>query len=203
MERPVFRHATDALQFLFNPDRATCDRPPAARMGDKRRGEPGPLHGLEGAATAARAEAMLESRLTSLQRAVLACRYAPSRLRCECKSDCCSGWRTNPGWREAVSFVADEAVYRVLPGREPIASRYVTAVLLREYGKQKIALTDVGAQLGMSLGICTDRKRRISDWLLHQPAAHVDDDKPTKPIGIEVAAFSLAEDVLRQGGFIE
>lgn len=204
MDRPPFRHAVEALQYLFNPERATVDRPPVARLADKRRGDPGPLSGLDGAATAASAESMLEGNLTPLQLAVLSCRYAPNRLRCECRSDCCSGWRTNPTWREAISFVAGDAVYRVMPKREPIPLRYVTAVLLREYGKRKIALTDVGSDVGMSLGTCTRYRRLISDWLLHQPALESDaDDKPPLPAGIEVTAFALAEDALRRGGFIE
>lgn len=191
MERPPFRHAVEALRFLFNPERATVDRPPAARMADKHRGDPGPLSGKDGAATAASAEAMLEGRLSPLQLAVLSCRYAPARLRCECTSDCCSGWRTNPVWRESIAHVAADAVYRVMPGREPIDGRFVTAVLMREYGKRKVVLTDVGAGLGMSLGTCTNYKRRITDWLLGHPT------------GIEPEAFNVAEEVLRGGGFIE
>lgn len=208
-ERPPFRHAVEALRFLFDPDRAACDRPPAARMIDKRRGDPGPLAGLDGAAEIGVAEDMLRKRLTPLQLAVLACRYAPSKVRCECRSDCCSGLRTNPTWREAISDVSGEAVYRVLPGREPVDQRYVAAVLLREYGSQKIVLTDVGTSLGMSLGTCTNRKRKILDWLLRPraiPAEKREDGTASKtesPQGVEVAAFVLAEEVLRGGGFIE
>lgn len=203
MERAPFRNTVDALRFLFNPERATVDRPPMARMIDKHRGEPGPLSGLDGAATAASAAAMLSGRLSPLQLAVLSCRYAPSRLRCHCGSDCCGGWRTNAAWKESIAYVAAEAVYRVMPGREPIDARLVTAVLMREYGKQKTVLTDVGSSLGLSLGTCTNYKRRILDWLLHQPA--VPDQRPegAKPAGIEVQAFAIAEKALRGGGFIE
>lgn len=191
MEGPPFRHAVEALRFLFNPDRATVDRPPVSRLADKHRGEPGPLSGQDGAATAASAEAMLKGRLSPLQLAVLSCRYAPNRLRCDCRADCCGGWRTNPAWRDAIAYVTADAVYRVIPGREPINPRFIKAVLLREYGKQKIALTDVGTDLGMSAGTCTNYKRRIIDWLLRHPT------------GIEMEAFRVAEEVLRGGGFIE
>lgn len=208
-ERPPFRHAVEALRFLFNPDRATCDRPPAARMVDKRRGDPGPLAGLDGAAEIGVAEDMLRRRLTPLQLAVLACRYAPSKVRCECRSDCCSGWRTNPTWREAISDVSGEAVYRVLPGREPVDQRFVAAVLLREFGGQKIVLTEVGADLGMSPATCSRRKRKTLDWLLRPRALPESKGAdgcvttPAQPQGIEVEAFALAEGVLRGGGFIE
>ncbi|MFT0532252.1 hypothetical protein ACMHYJ_05365 [Castellaniella hirudinis] len=178
-------------------------------MADKRRGDPGPLAGLDGAAEIGMAETMLKARLTPLQLMVLACRYAPSKLRCECRADCCSGWRTNPTWRTAIADVAGEAVYHALPAREHVDQRYVAAVLLREYGAQKIALTDVGASLGMPLGTCTNRKRKILGWLLRPkalPEVKREDgtiSQPAQAQGIEVSAFALAEEVLRGGGFIE
>lgn len=207
-ERAPFRHAVEALRFLFNPERATCDRPPAARLADIRRGEPGALSGLDGAATVASAEAMLRGRLSQSQMAILACRYAPARLRCSCRADCCSGWRTNPQWREAISYVALDALYQALSEGESSRLRFVTAVLLREYGQKKISLTDLGADLGMSTGTCTNYKRRILNWLLRPEAiSEVRDEnggvvQPALSKGQEPIAFALTEEVLRQGGFI-
>lgn len=207
-ELAPFRHATQALKFLFNPERTTCDRPPVARLADIRRGEPGALSGLDGAATAASAAAMIKGRLTPSQIAILVGRYAPPKLRCGCKSDCCSGWKTNPEWREAISYVAADAFYQALPG-EAAHLRYVTAVLLREYGKQKIVLTDLGADLGLSLGTCTNHRRKVLNWLLrpHGESEVKNEDgtviQPALAMGKEPIAFAAAEEALRLGGFID
>lgn len=208
MSEPApFRNTADALRFLFNPDRIVCDRPAASRMADKTRGEPGQLSGFDGAATAASAEAMLTGRLTTAQITVLACRYAPSKLRCECKSDCCSGWATNPQWQNAISYIAQEAKLRAFNGVDVVHLRFITAVLRKEYGKDKVAVTDVGTDLGMSAGTCTNHSRRIIGWLLRSEALQqkTKDGKKLPPIprGIEVTAFIAAEETLRLGGFIE
>lgn len=211
-ERLAWRGVDEALQFLFNPDRAPCDRPPAARLADERRGDPGQLSGLDGAATTGSALAMLEGRLTTLQLVVLAARYAPSKLRCECTSDCCSGWKTNPKWRDAIDYLAHEVLYRGLTGLDVMYVRYVTAVLMREYGKpkpgeRKIVLTDVGTDLGLSLGSCTNYRRAALNWLLRVvpvPEAVENGKKvPALPKGIEVEALVAAEETLRLGGFIQ
>ena len=56
----------------------------------------------------------------------------------------------------------------------------------------------------MSSGSCTGHKRRITDWLLHQPALEQKgDDKEKRPKGQEVAALEAAEEILKGGGFIE
>lgn len=207
VEQPPFRDVDEALKFLFDPNRVSCDRPPAARMADKRRGEPGPLAGLDGVAESGTAEVMLKGRLTPLQFAILAARYAPNKMRCGCKSDCCSGWRTNPQWRQAIDYLASEALYKALPDCDAMYMRFVAAVLLREYGRQKIALTDVGADLGLAMGTCSKYKRRILDWLLRpmtEPdAAKNSKDGPPAPPGKEVIAKIEAEQALRLGGFIE
>lgn len=204
VERPPFRDVAEALLYLFNPERATVDRPPASRLADKRRGEPGQLSGMDGVATAASAAAMLEGRLTPMQLSVLACRYAPSRVRCECRSECCSGKKVNAQWRDSVDYVAHEAVYRASPRGEGLNLRFVRAVLEREYGKSKISLVDLGTDLGMSGGSCTGHRRRILDWLLHQPSLEQKgDDKEKRPKGQEVAALEAAEEILKGGGFIE
>lgn len=206
-ERAPFHNAADALRYLFDAERpTTVSRSAIARWADGTLGDPGPLAGLDGAATAGSAKAMLEGRLTQLQLVVLAARYAPSRRRCECKADCCSGWKTNPKWREAIDYLAHEALYRALAGLDAMYVRYVTAVLLKEYGQRKIAVTDVGTDLGLSLGSCANYKRAILSWLLRAEAIpeEVVGNKKTlaQPQGMEVQAFAAAEEALRQGGFI-
>jgi hypothetical protein len=204
IERAPFASVTDALYYLFNPERATVDRPPASRLADKRRGDPGALSGEDGTATAARASAMLESRLTPLQLAILACRYAPSRVRCECRSICCSGKKTNVQWSESIDYVAHEAVYSASPRGEGLNVRFARAVLEREYGKKKVSLIDFGGDLGMASGTCTGHKRRIMEWLLHQPGDRaLGDQEGKRPKGQEVVALDAAEEVLKGGGFIE
>ncbi|TEA79824.1 hypothetical protein [Allopusillimonas ginsengisoli] len=107
-----------------------------------------------------------------------------------------------------MSYVAFDAIYQATMG-EGANHRFASAVLLREYGKQKIALTDLGADLGMSLGTCTNQRRRLLDWLLRPKGQS---DKKNKndslarsalPLGKEPIAFAAAEEALRLGGFIE
>lgn len=190
MERAPFRHTVDALRFLFNSDRVVCSRSAVSRMADMTRGEPGLLSGLDGAATAASAQAMLTGRLTQAQVMVLACRYAPIKLRCECKAGCCSGWAINPQWQNAISYIAQEVKLKAFQGTDKSHLQFVVAVLWKEYAKQKGALTDVGTSLGMSLGTCTNHRRRVLNWLL------------SPETGLEEVAYREAESGLRLGGFI-
>lgn len=191
MDRAPFRSTADALRFLFNPDRVVCSRSAVSRLADMKRSEPGQLSGLDGAATAASAQAMLGGRLTQVQLAVLACRYAPSKSRCNCKSDRCSGWVVNPQWQTAVSYMAQEAKLKVFKGANGVYLRFITAVLWKEYAKHKGALTDVGTSLGMSLGTCTNHKQRVLDWLLQSST------------GVERMAYLDAESALRLGGLVD
>lgn len=190
MDRAPFRNTEDALRFLFNPERVVCSRSAVSRLADMKRSEPGQLSGLDGAATAASAQAMLEGRLTQIQLMVLACRYAPEKSRCYCKSDCCSGWTVNPQWQNAISYIAQEARLKVFKGASGVHLRFIAAVLWKEYAKHKGALTDVGTSLGMSLGTCTNHRQRILDWLMHSST------------GVERIAYLEAESGLRLGGFI-
>jgi hypothetical protein len=139
----------------------------ATSRADKRRGEPDPLAGVDGAATAGLGQDMLKGRLSRLHLAVRACQYAPALVRCNCRCDCCSGQRPNPQWQRAASYVAADARLHALAGCNA-QLRFVQAVLAREYGgnPRRINLTDVGEGLGMSLGACTGRCKRVINWLL-------------------------------------
>ena len=190
MDRAPFRNTADALRFLFDLDRVVCSRSAVSRLADMKRGEPGLLSGLDGAATAASAQAMLLGRLSKSQLMVLACRYAPAKLRCHCKSDCCSGWTVNPQWQNAISYIAQETRLKVFKGANGVHLRFITAVLWKEYAKHKGALTNVGTSLGMSLGTCTNHRQRVLDWLLQSST------------GLERIAYLDAEAGLRLGGFV-
>lgn len=197
-----FRSVEAALRFLFDPERVVCNRSAISRMADSRYGEPGPLSGLDGAATAAIAEAMLQGNLSPLHLAILACRFAPALEPCNCGSPCCSRRRPSPRWQQAAALVADEAMAEALADCTA-HKRFVAAVLAREYGATagRVNLNDVGEDLGMSSGTCTNHRHRVLHWLLGDEHAHKRRTGPPQP-GQEVRARQRAEEVLCCGGFV-
>ncbi|RTZ39950.1 hypothetical protein EKL30_16970 [Candidimonas sp. SYP-B2681] len=98
-------------------------------------------------------------------------------------------------------------LYRALTGLDVLYVRYVTEILLREYGQRKVALTDIGTDLGLSLGSCTNYKRTALNWLLRADAVPEEvlagKKIPALPKGVEVIALAIAEETLRLGGFIQ
>jgi hypothetical protein len=65
-----------------------------------------PLHGLDGAGQAALIAKQLDH-LTSHQKDVVIAQHKQWVLPCACRSPCCSGYRQNPGWSEAVERICE------------------------------------------------------------------------------------------------
>lgn len=201
MERAVFPSADFALRFIFDPERERRSRSPMALLMEPPAGEPGPLSGLDGVAETGMAKAMLEGNLTPFQLALLACRYAPPTVKCECRMECCSGKKPNQQWRDAVRYVAGEALMHPLRGCDKANLTYTAAVVAAEYGGKTEPLVRLGRRFGLSAGACTEHKQKVTEWLLGETEASPRRHGPPRP-GREVRAYIAARDALRLGGFV-
>jgi len=107
------------------------------------------------------AKAMLEGNLTPFQLALLACRYAPPTVKCECRMECCSGKKPNQQWRDVVRYVAGEALMHPLRGCDKANLTYTVAVVAAEYGGKAEPLVKLGKRFGLSAGACTEHKQKV------------------------------------------
>lgn len=84
-----------------------------------------PLRGLDGAAQAAMIARQLDY-LTEPQRDCVVAKFKHWVLPCACRSPCCSGYRKNPGWNEAVTrlcaHLKDHAELSRIKGRKGLST---------------------------------------------------------------------------------
>lgn len=113
----LFDSTHSALRFALNYDGATprpvmnkmmadgklvrVELEDGRRITRGRRPRTEPLRGLDGAGQAAMIAKQLDY-LTPAQKDCVIAQYKHWVLPCACRSPCCSGYRKNPGWNEAV-----------------------------------------------------------------------------------------------------
>lgn len=113
---PLFKSSKGALLFALNYTHGGIKSPSIVALmkdagGKKGRG----LGGLDGAAQAGMIQVEL-GRLSELRRAILVARYAVPSLPCSCRAPCCRGYRDNPEWDEAISWLAVYVLDKKLTG---------------------------------------------------------------------------------------
>lgn len=111
---PIFVHELGAVKFALNFRHGTLQKNVLAQfMGSSGRGRG--LAGLDGAGQAAMIRNELE-RLEPLHRNMLIARHAVPSIPCDCLRACCRGWTDNPEWADAVAYLAEEILVRMLTG---------------------------------------------------------------------------------------
>lgn len=111
---PVFQSAHGALMFAMNFSHGSLKKSFLAMATGTARPGRG-LAGLDGAAQAGMILAELLP-LSEVFRTMLIARFAPRRSECACRSTCCSGYRENQDWSEAVAYLAQYALTQGLTG---------------------------------------------------------------------------------------
>jgi hypothetical protein len=103
----IFKSAHEAIVFACNYTSQQYAMSPMAKL--LQRGAHGSgrgLIGLDGAAQSGMVFAELAS-LDYAQMLTLIAKNSPRKERCECKHPCCSGWKANPIYRDAVSQLTE------------------------------------------------------------------------------------------------
>ncbi|SDR47200.1 hypothetical protein SAMN05445850_4521 [Paraburkholderia tuberum] len=142
----IFKSAHEAIVFACNYTSQQYAMSPMAKL--LQRGAHGSgrgLIGLDGAAQSGMVFAELDG-LDYLQMLILVARNSPRKERCECTHSCCSGWKPNPIYRDAVSQLT-ELVMPVL-GSAFSFRRHRYAVVDKYFG-EKHDIKAIAEDLGL------------------------------------------------------
>lgn len=180
---PLFASAHAALTFALNYSMQQYDRPLMNRVssgeltaGMAPDGGKG-LSGLDGAAQAGMIRAEL-ARLKPIEQAVLVVHAAPSQLPCECRAVCCSGWKLNREWQDALAVLCEAAAAGALSGCAS-NGRLRSDLIQRIFGA-KVTLALLAERYGVDENTASAHHARLKRWLfsssgsgpgLHQQAS--------------------------------
>jgi hypothetical protein len=125
----LFSSSHAALVFAFNFSMQAYDRPMLNRLAAPGSGGGNGLAGLDGAAQAGiiRHEVKAIANGKKLLEAIVVAKFAPMNIRCDCKSQCCSGQKLNAEWANSIGYISDDVRNTALAGCSS------TALLRREY----------------------------------------------------------------------
>jgi hypothetical protein len=142
----IFKSAQEAVVFACNyADQQYAMSPMAKILQRGAHGSGRGLIGLDGAAQSGMVLAELQ-RLDYWHMLVLVARSAPRREQCSCNHACCSGWKANPLYQDAVSQLSDLVVAGL--GGAVTLRRFRIAVIARHFG-EKLKVRDIAEDLGI------------------------------------------------------
>ena len=159
----LFESTHAALVFAYNYSDQQYSPPPMVRL--MRGGTVGSGKGLVGLDGAGQAGLILAEvmQMEIPSQAVLAARFSPHGIPCDCGSKCCSGHRASAAWREAIDFLTEYVLRNVLSG---CASHYRMrrAMVARLYG-EKVTLQEVATRCGVPRDRAQDQNSKVSKHL--------------------------------------
>ncbi len=158
----IFKSAQEAMVFACNFSDQQYALSPMAKI--LQRGPYGSgrgLSGLDGAAQSGMVLAEME-KLDNAHILMLVARCAPKRERCSCTHACCSGWKMNPAYRDAISQLADVVLKEV--SAEITNRRFRVAVISKFFG-EKITIKEAAADADLSLRTAERHAAAINRYL--------------------------------------
>lgn len=165
---PLFPSAHAALTFALNFSMQQYDRPLMNRIasGELTAGmTPGGgkgLSGLDGAGQAGMIRAELE-RLKPIEQAVLVAQAAPSQIPCACGVACCSGWKINPEWQDAMSVLTSAAAPAALPGC--VSNGRLRSALIQRLFGAKVGLAELAERYDKNEKTVSAHQAKLKRWL--------------------------------------
>lgn len=157
----IFRSAHESIVFALN----YCDQQYALSPMSKlmQRGAYGSgrgLIGLDGAGQAGMVLAELDklSRQNYSMVLALIARCAQSRMRCACGSACCSHWKANPLWQEAINQLG-EYILCALAGS--ISNRALRIASIQKFFGQKTSIQEIAENVGVSRNTAGEQHGKI------------------------------------------
>ncbi|QCP50173.1 DNA-binding protein [Trinickia violacea] len=159
-------HTTEAaLKFAFSYSMQQQDRPLVNRMASPALRTGKGLAGNDGAGQAGMLRRELQQ-LSELDRAVLIARFAPRSIPCQCRHSCCSGYKINPEWDDALR-VLEQAALTQLAGH---LSNYVLRRRLVEKSiGVKVELKALACACGVSENTASAHWKIIKEWMYGKP----------------------------------
>lgn len=165
----LFRTPQDAYIFAFNYSMQQQGRPLADRMASPAARTGKGLSGNDGAGQAGMVRRELAV-MEEVELAVLIARFAPRSMPCACRNPCCSGFKPNPEWEDAIR-VLEQAALEQLAGH---LSNYRLRRRLVEKGVGlKIEIKSLARECGVSEKTVAAHWKIIKIWMHGQKAQHV------------------------------
>jgi len=165
---PLFSSAYAALTFALNYSMQQYDRPLMNKVASGEltavmapEGGKG-LSGLDGAGQAGMIRAEL-ARLKPIEQAVLVAHAAPSQIPCACGIACCSGWKTNPEWQDAMSVLTTAAASGALPGC--VSNGRLRSALIQRLFGAKVTLASLAERYEVDENTVGAHHAKLKRWL--------------------------------------
>lgn len=171
-QEPLFRSAHEALTFALNYSMQQYDRPLMNRAMSAKPsggGEGKGLSGLDGAGQAGMIRAEL-AKLVPLHQAVLVTSIAPARLPCECRVSCCSGWKVNPEWQDAMSQLSVAAAAGALSGC--LSNGRMRSDLIQRLFGFKVTFSDLAERYDVDEKTVAAHHAKLKRWLFGGEGVH-------------------------------
>jgi len=185
---PVFRSAHGALKFALNHSHGTLQKPLIIRLMGGASGGRG-LGGLDGAGQAGMILAELEQ-LSELHGALIIARYAAPTVPCECRSQCCRGYRESELWRVAIAYLVQ---YILTEGLTGTVSHYrLRRAIVTRYFGVKASFVDIAKECGVSRNTASAYNAKVVERFRGTKEAQ----------GVEALAFQEIEGRLRNAGIL-
>lgn len=161
VDEELFEFITGALTFALNYRHGTMKRPSITQLMKSERAGRG-LGGLDGAAQAAMIKSQMDW-LPEHRRNILAAKFTAATTPCECRSECCRGWRENPDWSAALNEVTKYAFAQGLAG--PVAvPRVFRSLIARHFGVRENFIT-LAAAAGLNRHTVGEQYKAIHEHL--------------------------------------
>lgn len=168
---PLFASAHAALTFALNYSMQQYDRPIMNKIasgelaaGIALGGGKG-LSGLDGAGQAGMIRAEL-ARLSPVDQAVLVVHAAPLQIPCGCGIACCSGWKVNPEWQDAMSVLTSAAASGALSGC--VSNGRLRSALIQRLFGAKVTLAELADRYDVDEKTVSAHQTKLKRWLFGQ-----------------------------------
>lgn len=165
---PLFASAHAALTFALNYSMQQYDRPLMNKIASGELaaatalGGGKGLSGLDGAGQAGMIRAEL-ARLSPIEQAVLVAHAAPAQISCGCGIACCSGWKVNPEWQDAMSVLTSAAASGALSGC--VSNGRLRSALIQRLFGAKVTLVELAERYDVDEKTASAHHAKLKRWL--------------------------------------
>lgn len=160
---PLFKSAHAALVFALNYSMQQYDRPLMNRKAAGPAAGPGKgLSGVDGAGQAGMVRVEL-AQLPPIEQAVLVASIAPQQLPCDCKVSCCSGWKINQEWANAMSDLTTAAAAGALSGC--MSNGRLRSMLIQRLFGAKVTLSKLAEEHRVDERTVSAHHAKLKRWL--------------------------------------
>lgn len=196
-EPPLFANSHAALIFAFYY--GLQQSPPSimnALMNPPTESGKG-LAGVDGAAQAGMIKNEIQ-KIGKVGMSIITARFAPKTIACECGSLCCSGFKANKDWVNAIAYLSDHVRSTALAGcvsngllRREYVVRYFSAE------KQRTSLEQIAKKHEVSINTVSAHNQKVFQLLGGiRRGKH-------RAGGLEDAALAAIEDICQGQGWVE